>query len=1206
MIRKFIISGLDWPVGNRFTFRSSRPAYRHLAVPALMLAIGVLIVLKTPCARSQVVTATLQGTVQDHSGAMIQKATVTVTNTSTNISTTALTNSEGRFVFPALLPGGPYTVKADAPGFKTSLQAGIHLDVNQMAAISLVMEVGSQSQQVQVTADATQLQTTDASIGQVINNRDVVNLPLNARNVFSLMFLVPGVVGGVSFQYNSLNMSVDGGRPGSTNILIDGIPASPTIINPIGGFSVFPSVDAVQQFKMQANAYSTEFGRTGSGIVNVILKSGTNQFHGSLYEFLRNSALDSNTFFNNRAHKPLPLFHRSQFGISLTGPVFIPKLYDGRDKTFFLFSYEGLRQGTESEVTTSVPTALEDAGDFSQTLDSSGQLVTIYDPATTVLNPISNTYTRQSFTSEYKEGPGNTAFCGGDINCIPASRMDPVAAAILKYYPPPNQPGTTSGQNNYFASGVSTLNINTFDSRVDETINAHNQMFVSYEHRALDQPPTILFPKAYSIAEGGQNQPQTANTAAIDYTHDFGPNFIMEVPFGFARSAINFTPLSAGFDPVKELGFPSYIDSNNPTNLLFPGIGPANYYTLGDAAPGQTRHGGFNMFYLGVRNSKVYKNHLISFGGEAMWLQANDEETQAPTGSYSFSQALTQGPNPNVATQTAGNAVASLLLGLGSGGTYVVDSKNAATTSRYFAAYIQDDWQALPKLSVNLGLRYSLEIPRTERYNRMETFNPTEATPLAAATGLTSLTGGVDYVGVNGASRRQFKPRYFDFDPRVGFSYQIDPNTVVRSSYGIYYMPSLRAAGATVGNEGFSSTTSYVGSVNGLTPSTFLSNPFPTGINLPVGSSLGALTGIGTSFENPLYGDNIVGYTENWELDVQRQLPDGFLVDTAYIGSHGLHLNKAGENDWNTNQLTTNSLALGTQLEQSVPNPFYNIIKTGPEDGVTIPQSYLQAPFPQFTAVYLSFLTSGYVDYNSFQLKVNKRLSQGLTLLVAYTWSKQIDDYSGIENEGNITGGIQNIYNADGERSLSSDNLSQNFVVSGVYDLPFGRGRQFGATWNRGLNAVLGGWQINGIATEQDGFPLSPNTQNTSDSGSNTERPNVVPGVTASEPGAVINKLTKYVNSAAFSQPAPFTFGDAPRTLSYVLAPGYHDIDFSAFKSFQPTRRVAIEFRAEAFNLLNQVQFGHPNMTLSSGQFGVISGQSNTPRQIQAAVKILW
>lgn len=1151
---------------------------------AALLWSSTIILLVVPIF-GQIVTASLQGTVQDPSGAAVPNANVKVVNTSTGIVSHAVTDTGGRYVAASLAPGGPYQVIVDAAGFKTTVRSGILLSVNQIAEVPITLQVGAQTQEVKVVADASQLDTSTAAIGQVIGNRDVENLPLNQRNVYGLMFLMPGVTGSVSAQYNGLNMSVDGGRPGSTNILVDGIPASPPLVNPIGGFSVFPSVDSVQEFKVQSSNYSAEFGRSGSGIVNVILKSGTNQFHGSLFEFIRNSDLDANTYFANQKHQSLPHFERSQFGGNINGPIV-------RDKSFFLFSYEGLRQGTQTELSTTVPTALQRAGDFSQTynlVNGSCQPVTIYDPATTSSNG-SGGYTRKEF-------PGNV---------IPNSpnRIDPVAAQIVNYYPLPNQPGDTcTGNNNFFAAGVNKLNIDTYDARVDEVLNGKNRFFVRYSRRNLQQPPRLLFPKQNQIAEGGDSQPQVSNSASIDYTFTPNPNLVIDIPLGFSRTLINFVPISVGFNPSTKLGFPSYIAAN-ADHLLFPTIAPTNYYSLGDGSQGQGRKGAFQIYTVGANATKVVRSHVIKFGGTFWLLQANDAETGASTGIFDFSQALTQGPNPNAASPIAGNSIASLLLGLGTG-HMTIDSKIADTTSRYYGIYVQDDWKVLSKLTLNLGLRYDLEIPRTERHNRMETFNPTVASPLAASTGLSDLKGGVVFAGVNGASRRQFNPQWGNFGPRFGFSYMLNDNTQIRGAYGIYYGPSLRAAGATVGNEGFSAVTDYTGSADGLTPSNYLSDPFPNGINKPVGSSLGLLTGIGSSFENPLTGDNKVMYNENWDFDIQRQFPFNLLVDVAYVGSHGVHLNKSGENDWNANQLTPATLALGSQLQTKVNNPFFGIITTGPEAGKTIPQSYLDAPFPQFTAVQLSYLNGGYQDYNSFQIKVNKRLSHSLSALVSYTGSKQIDDFSIISNVGHSAGGIQNIYDPRGERAVSSNNLSRNLIVSGVYNLPFGRGQTFGANWNRAVDVVAGGWQVNGIITEQNGFPLAVTTQNTSQSGSNVLRPNLT-GTSPVISGSAKSRLNGYLNASAFSQPAPFTFGNAPRTLSNVRGPGYHNIDFSMFKNFHPTERMRVQFRVEAFNLLNQVQFGLPNTVLSSGQFGKITTQANSPRQIQGALKILF
>jgi Carboxypeptidase regulatory-like domain/TonB dependent receptor len=1132
---------------------------------------------------AQVSGASLEGTVQDPTGAVVAAASIELLNTSTGVKANAKTNAEGRFVFPSIPAGGPYTVVVEAGGFKKEERPGLVLEVNQSARIALTLQVGSSSETVLVTSAAPLLETSTAEMGSVIDNRSIVNLPLNQRNPYALVFLAPGVNGGVTAQYNSENISINGGRPGSSEILVDGIPSSPPLVNPIQGFAVFPSVDAVQEFKVQTNSYSAEFGRTGSGIINLIYKSGTNVYHGSAFEFLRNSDLDSNSFFSNLHGTPLANFKRSQFGGSLGGPLDIPKFYRGKDKTFFFFAYEGLRQGSAASVTTTVPTALQRAGDFSQTLNSAGAKVLIYDPTTTIAS--GSGYIRQPF-------PGNV---------IPPSRIDPVAANVVKYFPLPNQAGTISGSNNFFASGKSVLNSDQIDAKVDENINERNRFFVRYSRRNLSQPFAALFPAADVVAENGNSEPQISNSVAVDYTYTLNPTFLMEFRYGFARTLINFVPVSEGFNPTT-LGLPSYI-AQNADQLLFPGFAAANYFTLGDAAQGQYRHGAFESHLLGATATKVLSSHVIKFGAEGRLLRANDTESGASTGNFSFTTAITQGPNPSAATATAGNSIASMLLGIGSG-TMTIDSKNAATESKYYGFFVQDDWKVTRKLTFNIGLRYGFDVPRTERYNRMETFDPNVASPVAAKVGLPNLVGGIEYAGVNGAGRQQYATDFNGFDPRFGFAYQLNSSLVVRGGYGIFHAPSLRAAGATIGNYGFSATTTYTGSPNGLTPSVYLSNPFPTGLNQPAGSSQGLLAGYGTSFETPLTGDNRVAYTQNWDLDLQKQLRGNLLIDVAYVGNHGLHLNQAGETDYNLDQLTPQALTLGTALQQSVPNPFFGLITTGPLAAATVPRSYLVAPFPQYTLIQANYPTGGYTIYHAVQVKVEKRFSQGLNLLLAFTGQKLIDDYSIISNVGNNTG-IQNIYNPAGERAVSSNDISKRLVISGGYTLPFGRGQKFGSHWNKAANAALGGWQTNGIATAQTGFPLAVTTNNSSSSGSTSLRPNNN-GTSAALSGPISLRLNGYLNAAVFSQPAPFTFGNTGRTLPDVRGPGTQNIDFSLFKNFQPIERITLQFRAEAFNILNQVVFGSPNTVLSSGQFGVISSQSNSPRTIQFALKIIF
>jgi hypothetical protein len=1135
----------------------------------------------------QVITASIEGIVLDPAGAAVPNVKISATDTSTGLVVHVTTASDGRYSFPSLPPGGPYSITVELLGFNTETRSGITLLVNQTVRLDFTLKVGATSETIQVTGAAPLVESSTASMGQVITSKSIADLPLNQRNAYSLVFLAPGVEGNVSFSYNSDNFSINGGRPGSTDILVDGIPSSPGLANPIVGIAVFPSVDAVQEFKVQTNMYSSEFGRSGSGLINLIYKSGTNHFHGSAFEFLRNSDLDANTFFSNKAGMPLPNFKRSQFGGSLGGPVEIPKVYKGTNKTFFFVDYEGLRQGSATTLQTTVPTGAQRAGDFSQTFNAAGAPVVVYDPNTTV--PQGTGYVRTPF-------PGNG---------IPANRIDPVARNIVKYYPLPNQPGLPfSGTNNYYVATTSVLNTNSVDAKIDENLNDRSRFFVRYSRLGLNQPAPAELPSAIRVAQNApDNQAQTNNSAALDYTLSLSATNLLEFRYGFARIKLNYTSISLGFDPTT-LGFPSYIAAN-ADHLLFPGIAVANYYSLGNPGQGDTRFPGFDSHMLGVENSRIFGAHTLRFGVEGRLFRSNDMESGSSTGNFTFSAGLTQGPNPNTASTTAGNSVAALILGGGSG-SLLIDSKDGATQSFYYGAFIQDDWKVTRRLTLNVGLRYDLDIPRTERYNRMETFNPTIASPLAAATGIAGLKGGTVFVGVNGVSRRQFDPQWTNFDPRFGIAYQASKNTVIRGGYGIFFAATLRPANATIGNEGFSAETDFTASPNGLTQNAFLSNPFPNGLNHPVGSTQGLLTGIGSTFENPVTGDNTVPYTENWDIDVQRQLPGDILIDAAYVGSHGVNLNKSGENQLNLNQLMPQAISLGSQLQQSVANPFYGIITTGPEASPTIPLYYLMTPFPQFTTVQASFPTGGYSGYNAFQLKVEKRFSHCLSTLLSFTGQKLIDDFSQISNVGNQTGGIQNIYDDKQQRSLSSNDQSRRLVISGTYQLPIGRGNFFGKNWNRAVDSLIGGWQVNGIYTYTTGFPISVTAANNcTGCGIQTLRPNNN-GHTAELSGDVSQRLSQYFDTSVFSQPAAFTFGNVGRTLPDVRNPSAHNIDISLFKSFKPIERLTAEFRAEAFNLLNQVVFGGPGTAINSNTFGVISSQANAPRSIQFALKLLF
>ena len=1035
-------------------------------MPRFSLAIWLL-ALAGPLA-GQTITASLEGTVTDATGGRVAGAQVQVTNTATGVVTGATAGGDGRFVAVSL-PPGTYSVTVEAAGFKRAERSGIVLEVARQASISIALEVGTISETVQITAEAPLLESTSAAVGQVIDNRSIVNLPLNQRNSYSLVFLAPGVVGNVNEEFNQSNISVNGGRPGSNEILVDGIPSSPPLVNPIQGFTVYPSVDAVQEFKVQTDSYSAEFGRSGGGIINLIYKSGTNDLHGSLFEFLRNSTLDANNFFNNKNGIALASFKRNQFGASAGGPVEIPRLYNGRNRTFFFADYEGLRQRSLATVSNTVPTMLQRGGDFSQTRNAQGALVVIYDPVTTT--PSGGGFTRQAF-------PGNV---------IPPNRIDKVAANVIKYFPLPNVAGApNSGANNFLSTGTSIYDANQFDVKVDENLSDRNRFLARYSHRKLDFPAPNVLPGNLAPYDNVLNQPQIVNNAGFDLTHNLSPTFLLDFRYGFGRSLLLFTAHSDGFDPVT-LGFPSYIDANSD-RLMFPGIVPTNYLSLGGQGS-SFRHNAFETHNWSLNNSKVLTGHLLKFGFEARLVRVNNTEAGNSVGNFSFSQAFTQGPNPNAASNTAGDAIASMLLGLG-GGTYTKCFKCVSTQSTYWAGYFADDWRVSSKLTLNLGIRYEVETPRTERYNRINVFDPNVPSPLGGPAGLPNLRGGLVFAGVNGKSRRQFPVDANNVAPRLGFAYQVTKNTVLRGGAGIFFAPSLRAAAGSVGNFGWRSDTTFVGSADGVTPLNYLSNPFPDGFVPVVASSQGLLTGVGSSIAASIIGDSVTPYTENRSFNIQRQLPKDVLIEAGYVGSHGVHLNVTGEGDVSINQLSAAQLALGqSQLQQQVKNPFYGLINIAPLNTPTVPYNFLLRPYPQFTTVFDMYQTGGITNYHSLQIKIDKRFGSGLSLLAAYTDAKLIDDYSIISNLGRQAG-LQDVYNRHGDRAVSSNDISQRFTSSFVYALPIGHGRMIGGNWNRAMDAVMGGWQTNGILTLQTGMPLALTTSNSSNAGNPNERPN--------------------------------------------------------------------------------------------------------------------
>ena len=1131
---------------------------------------------------AQTITATLQGLVTDATDAVVPGALVTVTNTATNAEFATETGVAGRFVAPSLQPG-PYRVAVEAEGFKRVERTGLILEVEQSAQIQIVLEVGAVTEIVEVSAEAPLLDSTTSSMGQVIDNQKIIDLPLNSRNPYRLALLVPGVSGRISDVFNGGRILVNGGRPGTNEILVDGVPSSPPLVNPIQGFTVLPSVDSVQEFKVQTNNYSAEFGRSGGSVINMVYKSGTNQVHGSAFEFLRNSALDSNDFFANRNGVPLGSFKRNQFGATVGGPISIPKLYNGRDRSFFFFGYEGLRERRAATQVATVPTPLQLSGDFSETLNAGGNLIRVFDPLTT-RDASGGGFERDQFRG----------------NVIPSSRIATVSRNVVGYYPRANRPGARfTGVNNWITSGSDPLDVNKWEVKYDQVVSNAQRFFLRVSRRKFDDNPLIVFPDDIVIANGGRFAPQHSIGAAFDYTWTINPTLLLNFRAGVSRMHLPWRPFSFGFDPVTNLGMPSYIRDLGD-GIEFPGFAPTGYRRLGDGGP-NFRRNSFETHPYSAHLTRILSKHSIKFGGEWRFLRVHNSEYGRMNGSYSFNRSPTQGPDPTRASNAAGDGLASMLIGYGSG-PFTKAFKGVSSSNNYYALYINDDYKPTSKLTLNLGLRWEVDAARTARHNRMNWFNPDVASPLAGPAGLPDLMGGLVFVGVDGVPRAQFETDYNNFAPRIGVAYQATQKLVLRSAYGLFYAPSQMGAGGSVGNLGFRSDTDFIGMI-GVFPNHTIDDPYPDGLIPALGSSQGLLTGVGANV-NAYWQDTRIPMMHVWNFNLQYELPGDIAVEAAYSANRTTQLNLAGEGGINLNQLTESQMALGSQLLERVENPFAGVIGIGPLSRNTVPHGFLLRSYPQYTRLGKMFASGADSVYHSFQLKAQRRFSDGLSLLLAYTNAKLIDTWSGIFAAGTGSN-TQNIYDRKADRSVSGNDISQRFVFNYVYDLPVGKGRSLGAGWSGAAQAILGGWQANGIITLSTGFPLRPTAANTARAGNGYLRPDNN-GQSAKLSGPVVDRLDRYFDTDVFSQPEPFTFGNTGRFLPDVRRPATTNWDFSVFKNFSVTEVLRLQVRAEFFNFTNTPVFASPNTAVNNRNFGRITRQANAPRQIQFGLKLLW
>lgn len=1136
-------------------------------------------------------TAELTGLVTDPGGAAVADATVSIANPARGIKMDVTTNASGIYVAPLLPPADGYEITVTKAGFQQLTRRGITLQVAQTATVNLTLAVGSSSETVIVSGAPPLLDAQTSSVGQVIEARTITALPLNGRSSFRLIQLTPGVTfnqaaygqfGDVPVNTTwDTSFSINGGQAQSNEFLIDGVPSEVGFFNQI---TTIPSVDATEEFKVESNNLSAEYGRFSGGVINVTTKSGTNELHGTAFEFLRNSALDANDYIDKSKGVGIPPLKMNQYGGALGGPVVLPRLYHGRDKTFFFADYQGTSRIQGTTFLATVPTVAERTGDFSQLYNASGKPITLYNPFSTRPDP---------------NNPGHYIRDAFQANQV--TPLDPVAKNLMNYYPLPNTQGATyTNANNYINNAPLTVGQDQGSVRIDENVSDRYHFFGRFGWLLtnLTQPNTFG-----NVASGGSGAVGTTKfhnwSFALDNTITINPTLLMTVDYGYARWFQTRQTLSYGFDNSK-LGFPAQFVSL-VTIPMFPSITVAGYA----ATNGQSYlSNGNDSHALIFSLTKVLGRHTLIAGTDVRLHLINFFNVASAAGQFTFAAAQTQGPDPNVSSATAGNALASLLLGAGSSGSMPVGAGNEMR-DWYTAAFLQDNYRVTDRLTLNLGLRYGQESPYTDRHNKLNYFNPNVPSPARNAS-FPNLTGGLLFAGVAGGPDWVYDWNTVHFQPRLGFAYNLLHNTVVRGGAGLVYAP-LELSNNAVGfapNTGFSSSTNWVTSLNGgLNPANLLSNPFPQGLVPPTGNSLGAATGLGQSVtvwdahpKTPL--------SYQWNFGIQQQLPSAILVEAAYVGSRGEHLTHNFDND----VLNPQYLSMGAALQNKVANPFQPYVSIGALSQSTVTEQQLLLPFPQFTDVSAENQTWGDSSYESAQFKVNKRTTHGISMLAVYTISKWLSDVTVADAPIGTTNstGVQNWYDLRAEKSLSENDIPQDLILNVVADLPFGQGKRYLGGAHGPLEKMIGGWSAAGILTEQKGFPLAFSAPDTGPG----DRPNWVPGVSPNLSSGRPNsqKVAEWFNPAAFSLPVAWQFGDVPRTTGAVRSPGVQNLDFTLEKQTQIFERLNMEFRADAFNLTNTPHFGFPDTNLAdlATTFGKITSvlPSPPPREIQFAVKL--
>ncbi len=1154
----------------------------------------LLILLGATQAAAQETRGTILGRVLDSTGAAIPGVTIRATNLATNVSVSSQSNASGNYEIPYLLPGA-YRVTAELPGFKAFIRENIELRLGDRLSIDVTMEVGEVTEKLTVTAESPMLETATAGMGQVIDHRRILELPVAHGNPYLLMSLSAGVAHtqnpGLDQPYaptHIVGYSMDGVRANRSEITMDGTPN--TVVNHrwgrgdlMAGYT--PPADVVQELKVQTATFDAGVGHSQGGVTSITLKSGTNEFHGSGYYSMLHPSLDANLFFSNASGLPRGEYEYHRFGGSFVGPVRIPKLYDGRDRTFFTYAYEEIRDSRARGRYYTVPDERERAGDFSALLKV-GTNYQIYDPATRVAI-LGGHFQSQPFPN----------------NIIPASRISPIATNILSYIPMPNTTGLADGTNNLNRTDEpEVLRYYNNVVRVDHNFGLNHRMYVRLNNYKRHSTYYDYFK---SLASGGVNDwPQHA--LAIDDVYHFNPTTFLNVRYAAYRLGIGITPKpeSIGFD-LTSLGLPKYLnDATSADQRTFPHVNVSDYFsTISEWYTHNHQNHNFEGHLTAIRG-----NHSLRFGADARQYRTFHVELgRTTTAAFEFGTTWTRGPLNTSPPSPKGQGLATMLLGLPTGG-YVDRNASYAEQSTEYSLYLHDDWRVTPRLTLNLGIRYEIESPLTERFNRsvrgydFQTPNPLEAVAKAnyAVNPIPELpvdqfrfTGGLTFAGVSGQPRELWNRDTNNIMPRVGFAFQATPKTVLRGGWGMFYGP-LGARRVDVIQDGFSQSTPLIPSLdNGLSFVATLADPFPDGIQQPPGASLGLLTFAGRSInffdENPE-----APYHHRWQFSIQRELPHRVLFEIGYIGNAG----EALETTYNFRALPLHYLSRSPVRDQAtinylgaaVPNPFYGLLPGTNLAGKTVSRSHLlsSGPFTGFTGVSMMD-NSGYSRYHALNARVEKRFSKGWTTNISYTWSKNMEALNRLNGQYDKL-----------EYVISDQDRAHRIVISAIWELPIGRGKALLGSASRVTDAFLGGWQVQGIFTGQGGQALS--WGNLFFRGADVH--DITLPVSHRSPDRWFNVDAGFVRSSA-EQPGS-NFRTWPSRLSDVRGDGLNTWDLSLLKNIPIKEGVRAQVRAEFLNALNHPNFNNPNTSPTSSAFGRVTSQKGFPRRIQFGFKVLF